>query len=53
MTAVEAYEVAQKVKQDHEGTQLMLDSVLELWRSATERCHALEKELSLFKERSL
>jgi hemerythrin len=53
MTAVEAYEVAQKVKQDHEGTQLMLDSVLELWRSATERCHALEKELALLKERSL
>lgn len=52
MAAAEAYEAAQKVKQDHQVTQLMMDSMLELWRSATERCHALEKELASLKAAS-
>jgi len=45
----EAYELALKYKQDPNITHLMLDSVIELWRSATERCHDLEKELAKLK----
>lgn len=52
MAASEAYEEAKKAKQNLEATQLMLDSVLELWRSAMKRCHVLEKELAVFKDRS-
>ena len=48
-TALEAYELALRYKHDQDITHLMLDSVIELWRSATERCHALEKELTRFK----
>jgi hemerythrin-like metal-binding protein len=45
----EAYELALRFKQDPNVTHLMLDAVIELWRSATERCHALENELAKFK----
>lgn len=49
-TAAEAYELTKKLKHDSIVMQLMLEAALQLWRAATERNHALEKEIARLKE---
>lgn len=45
-TPEQAYESWKTIKHDAATTHLILESVLDLWRNATKRCHVLEEKLA-------
>jgi hemerythrin len=50
MTPQQAYSAHKTIGRDTVTTQLILDAVLELWRSTTEHCRALEEELASYRK---
>ena len=46
----QAFETHKKIERDAVTTQLILNAVLELWRSATEHCRVLEAKLAEYQK---